>query len=171
MGCEGESEVGYAAFIGRLAEEAGIPVHLDVRRCRGGDPLAIVQAALSELRARSQRRGAYAVRALFLDADRRDDDPARAVRIDRLLRKQDIHAIWSRPTFEALLLRHIRGCERLEPATTALALRQLQERWPAYRKGMLARDLRAAFDAVAVERAAAAIPELRGFLVAIGFLS
>ena len=56
VGCEGESEVGYAAFIGLLAEEAGLAVHLDIRRCRGGDPLAIVEAALGELRARGRRR-------------------------------------------------------------------------------------------------------------------
>ena len=78
VGCEGESEVGYAAFIRLLAEEARIPVHLDIRKCRGGDPLAIVEAALREHRARSTRRGVYAVRAILLDADRRGDDPDRA---------------------------------------------------------------------------------------------
>lgn len=170
MGCEGESETGYAAFIGLLAEEADVAVHLDIRRCRGGDPLAIVEAALGELRVRSHRHGAYAVRAIFLDADRRNDAPDRAAQIDRLLRDHDVHAIWSRPALEALLLKHIRGCERLEPATTAMARRQLQGRWPAYRKGMPAKELRAELDDAAVQRAAAVVPSLQAFLVSIGLL-
>lgn len=170
VGCEGESEVGYAAFLRLLAEEADLAVHLDIRRCRGGDPLAIVEAALSELRVRSDRRGGYAVRAILLDADRRDDAPDRAARIERLLREHDVQAIWSRPALEGLLLKHIRGCERLAPATTALALHELQERWPGYRKGMTARELRAKLDAAAVKRAAAVVPSLQAFLVSVGLL-
>lgn len=171
VGCEGDSEVGYAAFIGLLAEEAHLAVHLDIRRCRGGDPLAIVETAVNELRVRRNRHGAYAVRAIFLDADRREDAPVRAAKADRLLQDHEIHAIWSQPALEALLLKHIRGCERLEPATTVLALRQLQDCLPGYRKGMPARELRAELDGAALARAAAVVPALQAFLVAIGLLS
>ena len=171
VGCEGDSEFGYAAFIGLLAEEARLAVHLDIRKCGGGDPLAIVETAVSELEVRGNRHGAYATRAIFLDADRREDAPDRTARANRLLRDHRIHAIWSQPALEALLLKHIRGCERLEPATTALALRQLQDCWPGYRKGMPARELRAELDAAAVARAAGVVPELQAFLVSIGLLS
>ena len=171
VGCEGESEVGYAAFIGLLAEEGHLPVHLDIRRCRGGDPLAIVETATSELRVRRKRHGTYATRVIFLDADRREDAPERTARADLLLREHRIHAIWSQPALEALLLKHFRGRERLEPSTTALALRQLQECWPEYRKGMPGRELRAQLDADAVVRAATMVPELKAFLLSIGLLS
>jgi len=171
VGCEGASEVGYAALIGILAEEARTLVHIDTRKCHGGDPLAIVEAAIGELRMRGKRRGAYAAQAIFLDADRRRDAPDRSARADRLLRDHGFHPIWSQPTLEALLLKHIPGCERLEPATSTLALHQLQERWPGYRKGMAAKELRTEIDHDAVIRAAAVVPELRAFLVSIGFLS
>ena len=171
VGCEGDSEAGYAAFIALLAEEAGLAVHLDIRKCRGGDPLAIVETAVSELRMRSNRHGAYAASAIFLDADRREDAPDRTARADQLLRDYGFHAIWSRPALEALLLKHFPGCERLEPATTALALRQLQGFWPGYRKGITANELRDELDASAVARAAAVVPALHAFLVSIGFQS
>lgn len=170
VGCEGDSEVGYAAFIALLAEEIDLAVHLDIRKCRGGDPLAIVETAVSELRMRRNRHGAYAARAIFLDADRREATPDRAARADRLIRDNGFHAIWSQPALEALLLKHVRGCQRLEPATTALAFRQLQDCWPGYRKGMAARELRAELDGDAVARAAAVVPALRAFLVSIGLL-
>ena len=170
VGCEGDSEVGYAAFIGLLAEEARLALHLDIRRCRGGDPLAIVEAAVGELRGRRNRHGAYVGRAIFLDADRRDDAPDRTARADRLIGEHGFHAIWSQPAFEALLLKHIPGRERLQPATTAMALRQLQHCWPGYRKGMAARELRAEFDRAAAARAATVVPALREFLDSIGLL-
>lgn len=171
VGCEGDSEAGYAAFIGLLAEEVGLPVHVDIRKCRGGDPLAIVETAISELRVRSNRHGAYAIRAVFMDADRSKETPGRTARANRLLGDHRIHSVWSQPTFEALLLKHFRGRERLEPATTALAFRQLQDCWPRYRKGMSARELRTELDSAAVARAAAVVPELRRFLEVIGLLS
>ena len=171
VACEGDSEVGYAALLQRLADDSGLAIHLDIRRCHGGDPLAIVEAAASELHIRSTRRGAYAGRAIFLDADRRDDDLDRTARAVRLIRENGFHAIWSEPTFEALLLKHIDGCERLLPATTALALQQLQDRWPEYHKGMSASELGARLDHAAVERAAVVLPELRAFLTEIKLIA
>ena len=168
VGCEGNSEVGYAAFIRLLAEEAGLAVHLDVRKCQGGDPLAIVEAAVQELRRRKNRHGAYAGQAIFLDADRRGDIPDRTARADQLIREHEFRAIWSEPAFEALLLRHMPGCEQLKPATTALALQQLQDCWPRYGKAMTAKELRAKFDRAAVARAATVVPALRAFLDSIG---
>ena len=82
--------------------------------------------------------GAYVGQAIFLDADRRDDVPDRTARADRLIREYGFTAIWSVPAFEVLLLKHLDGCEQLQPATSALALQQLQDHWPEYRKGMSA---------------------------------
>lgn len=169
VGCEGASERGYAAFLQRLADESGLPVHLDIRRYHGGDPLAIVQAAVRDLTTRRIRRGEYAGQAIFLDADRRNDVPDRTLLADRLILDNGFQAIWSQPVFECLLLKHVRGCDRLQPATSALAFQQLQGQWPENRKGMAARELRARFDRAAVARAAATVPQLRRFLDLIGF--
>lgn len=68
VGCEGASEVGYVALIRLLAEEAGFFVHLDIRDCCGGDPLAIIETAVREHESRKARHGAYVARSIFLDA-------------------------------------------------------------------------------------------------------
>lgn len=167
VACEGESEVGYAAFLGHLADVSGLSLHLDIRRCHGGDPLAIIETAVRELNTRRTRRGGFDGQTIFLDADRRDDVPDRTVLADRLIREHGFTAIWSAPTFEVLLLKHLGGCEQLQPATSVLALQQLQARWPEYRKGMTANDLRTRLDHAAVERAASVMPELHEFLVEI----
>lgn len=167
VACEGDSEVGYVALLQRLTDEAGLATHLDIRRCHGGDPLAIVETAVSELKLRSRRRGAYVGQAIFLDADRRDDVPDRTARADRLIRGHGFTAIWSFPAFEVLLLKHLDGCEQLQPATSALALQQLQTHWPDYRKGMTANELHTRLDHAAVKRAASVLPELHKFLVDI----
>ena len=171
VACEGDSEVGYAALLQRLAEESDLAIHLDIRNCHGGDPLTIVERAVRELSARKVRRGAYVGQAIFLDADRRDDVPDRTALADRLIVEHGFRGIWSEPAFEALLLKHLPGCERLRPATPVIAAQQLQERWQGYRKGMTANDLRARLDRAAVERAASVLPELREFLTEIQLLT
>ena len=168
VGCEGESEIGYAALIGQLAEESGCAVHLDIRKCRVGDPLTIVESAVRELRMRLNRRGAFEAQVVFLDADRRGDDPVRTAVADQLLLNHKFHAVWSKPTLEALLLRHFPGCQHLKPTTSVLALRRLHACWPEYRKGMTAQEFRAKLDGAAVARAAAVVPALRTFLDSIG---
>ena len=167
VGCEVASEVGYVALIRLLAEEAGFFVHLDIRDCCGGDPLAIIETAVREHESRKARHGAYVARSIFLDADRRGNHPGRSARAIRLARDYGFHAIWSRPVLEALLLRHFPRSVRQQPATPELALEALQSRWPEYRKGMAAKELRERLDGAAVARAADAESELRRFLDSI----
>ena len=171
VACEGESEIGYAALLQRRAEESGLAIHLDIRQCRGGDPLKIVEKAIEELSSRRKRRGAYYRQAIFLDADRRHVAPDRTRMADRLILDHGFLAIWSQPAFEALLLNHMPGCDQLRPATSGLALQQLQDRWPEYRKGMTASRLHPRVDLGAIKRAATAVPQLRKFLLEIGLLT
>lgn len=171
VGCEGDSEMGYAALLQRRADESGLAIHLDVRECRGGDPLKIVEKAIEELRTRRKRRGPYHRQAIFLDADRRGVSPDRTRLADRLILNHRFVAIWSQPSFEALLLNHLPGCDQLRPATSGLALQQLQVRWPRYRKGMRAIELQPRVDLIAIERAAAVTPQLRKFPLEIGLLA
>ena len=170
VACEGDSERSYAALLQRLADESGLAIHMDIRKGHGGDPLAIVEYAVKQLSARRIRRGAYVAQAIILDADRRNDVPHRTEQADRLIDEYGFHAIWSTPCLEALLLKHMPGCEQLQAATTALALQRLRNRWPEYSKGMTANDLRSRIDLNAVTRAAKATPVLRTFLTIVGLL-
>ena len=170
VACEGESERGYVAFVNQLVEEVGLPLHLDIRLCKGGDPLAIVERAVDEISRRASRRGRYVERAIFLDGDKRREAPDRTMQADRLIEANGLRPVWSQPALEALLLRHLPGCESLRPPTSGAALRELNRRWPEYVKGMAANEIRRRLDLSAVKRAAAVEPELRSFLTAIGIL-
>ena len=170
VACEGESESGYAAFIQRLADDAELQIHLDIRKYRGGDSLTIVNEAVRELQVRSVRHGRYIGQAIFLDADRRWSDQDRTIEADRLIAKYQFYPIWSNPSFEAFLLKHLIGCEFLQPSTTKLAFKELKSKWPNYRKGMVAYELHRELDLDAVRRAADNLPNLREFLVAIGLI-
>ena len=47
VGCEGESEQGYAALLQRFAEERGAAVHADAKVVpRAGNPLTLVSRAI-----------------------------------------------------------------------------------------------------------------------------
>lgn len=170
VGCEGESERGYAAFLALLAKEMGVGAHLDTRLCKGGDPLAIVEKAIDEMDQRTRLHGAYAVRLILLDTDKRKDTPKRSAVADTLIQSKGFSPIWSRPTFEALLLRHLPGCEYLRPPTAELAEQRLAKEWPEYRKGMVARELRRRLDIKAVGRAAAVDAGLGAAVRAIGLI-
>ena len=167
VGCEGASEVGYVAFIRLLAEEAGLQVHLGIHDCRGGDPLAIIETAIRVHDSRRTKFGAYAARSVFLDADRHGHHSARADRAKQLVKENGFGAIWSTPVLEALLLKHFSGSELLRTSTPDLALEALLSRWPEYRKGMAALELRDRLDGAAVAGAARFEPALRAFLDSI----
>ncbi len=170
VACEGESEYGYAAFIQHLADDAKLAIHLDIRNYRGGDPLIIVNKAVKELRERRSRFGSYSGQVIFLDADRCQEDKDRTNKAVRLIRKHQFCPIWSNPFFEVLLLKHLIGCETLQPPTPKLALKELKSNWPNYRKGMVANELAKKLDLDAVRRAIDHEPKLRVFLLDIGLL-
>jgi len=171
VGCEGKSEEGYAAVIQQLANDAGLSVYLDIRRYRGGDPLVILNKAVGEIRTRGGLYGNYDVKAIFLNADRRQEDLNQTSQAELQIRRHAICAIWSQPTLEALLLRHLPGCTQLRPPTGNLALQQIQRHWPEYRKGMAKVDLLKGIDRDGIGRAARVEPKLREFLVSIGLLA
>jgi hypothetical protein len=43
--------------------------------------------------------------------------------------------IWQEPCHEAVLLRHVAGCDQLRPQTSAAAIAELRKCWPDYQKG------------------------------------
>src|SRR5258708_387485 len=143
LGCEGQSEHSYGTLLQLLADEMeGIHIHLDVQDLRGGDPLAIVEAAVDRLNRQIRNHGAFAASALFLDADRIGQDPSRDAKIRPLAQHNRLLLIWQRPCHEALLLHHLPNCQSLLPHNPAAADLHLRRAWPVYQKPMSANSLR-----------------------------
>lgn len=172
LGCEGESERGYGARLGRLLENRRRDVHLhvDLLRPGGGDPLALIDLARRRI-AEGERKSesSYMHRAVLMDSDLLGQTPARDAQMELTAQAADIQIIWQRPCHEALLLRHFEGCQQLRPATSAQALAELQHRWPEYVKGMPALRLADRIDHAALQRALDVEAELAAFLAKIGY--
>lgn len=143
VGCEGESEQGYAALLQRHANDLSIPVHADAKVVpRAGDPLAKVQRAVKIANQGEQgSRSRFEQRFLILDRDGLGDNPARDAEVPAAAREGSLHLIWQDCCFEAVLLRHLVGHENEAPPTAGLALSRLKAAWPDYKKGFSARDL------------------------------
>lgn len=173
VGCEGESEQGYVALLQRLADAAGLAIHLDtvVLQPGGGDPLAIVELAVRRMTQREQQSGMdFAHRAILLDADKRGLQRQRDDSAAVIAAGAGMTLIWQEPCHEALLLRHLPNCAQLRPPQTRVAGQQLVQRWPDYRKPMSAARLAQRIDAASLAQVRAVEGTLAGFLVAIDLL-
>lgn len=172
LGCEGESERGYGARVSRLLENQRRDVHLqvDLLRPGGGDPLALVELARKRI-AEGERKSEspYVHRAVLMDADRLGQSPQRDAQMMLIAQTGNIRIIWQRPCHEALLLRHLAGCQQLQPPTPAQALTELRQHWPDYAKGMPAIRLADQIDHAALQRVLQVEPELAAFLDDIGY--
>lgn len=171
LGCEGESEQSYGVLLGKLTEARHRRIHIDAVLLQpgAGDPLGLVERAVRLIRDRSERAGAYVIRAVLLDSDKTGLIPERDARVLALARRHGLHLIWQKPCHEGFLLRHLDGCETLRPAQSAEAMAELQRRWPDYRKGLPAARLAGRLDEGCILRAASVETVLRDFLDAIEF--
>jgi hypothetical protein len=88
----------------------------------------------------------------------------------RIAQAAGLHLLWQEPCHEALLLRHLEGCQTLRPQSPAAALDELMRRWPDFSKGSSADRLSIRIGAQQIAAAASVEPSLREFLDAIGFL-
>jgi len=171
IGCEGESERGYVAFLGRLVEEAGLAIHLHpvVLQPGGGDPLAIVERAETRLwERRRKRQTVYVAQFVMLDRDKWGQAPARDAQVAVVAARAGLQLIWQQPCHEALLLRHLDACAALRPQTSSLADTGLRQRWPDYSKPMDGAKLAKRLDHAALLRAIAVEPELALMIKTIG---
>lgn len=167
LGCEGESEQGYGVLLQRLADSAGLKVHIVVKNLQpAGDPLALAEKAVRQFE-KDGRKALFIGKAIILDADRLTEPPDRGARSLALLKQEGFTAIWQQPDHEGLLLRHFSGHEYDNPPR-GNAMNALRAVWPNYRKNMAAADLQRQITLVHVERAAGVIPELKAFLSQIG---
>jgi len=171
-GCEGDSERAYVARLNQLAEARGLHIwiHGGPLNPGAGDPLALVQKAVQQLQDKRRRGTRYRYAAILLDADTRDQDPERARQVQLEARKVDIQLVWQNPNHEAVLLRHLDGCQNLRPDARQ-SLAELKKRWPEYDKsGISADKLSQRIGYQQIVRAANVEPELGTFLRRIGLV-
>lgn len=168
LGCEGQSEQSYGKCLNELADAAELHLFLDCDVLEGGDPLSLVELAVRRLHEKVLKRGAFAHRAILLDADRLGGNPERDAQILHLAQKHRVRLIWQHPCHEGFLLRHFAQQETMRPQNADLAMQALSRLWPEYRKGAPANELALRIDRNAIRRATAVEPELRAFLVLIG---
>ncbi|MDD1532687.1 MULTISPECIES: hypothetical protein [unclassified Bradyrhizobium] len=169
LGCEGQSEEGYGALLGRLARELDnvhIHLHAEVLQPGAGDPEALVVRAVQRIDHIQRRRAPFAVKAVMLDRGTAQKNAA----AEALARANGIdYLIWQNPDFEAVLLRHLPGCQALRPPA-GRSMQELQRRWPGYQKGTPALQLARQITLAEVRLAATVEPDLSSFLQSIGLL-
>ncbi len=143
VGCEGESEQGYAAMLQEFANQTGLAIHLDTKvMSKAGDPLALVERAAAAIP--QGERGAkppYLERFLLLDTDLIGQNPDRDTRMLQIAEQSKLVLVRQDCCFEAFLLRHFDGHENDKPPTATVALDRLMDIWPQYRKGTPAQEL------------------------------
>lgn len=166
VGCEGESERGYAVFIANVLSTVHNRVHLDPKLLRpgGGDPLALIEVADKIVRREERNREPYENKFLFLDNDKLGISSDRDQKARQLATNIGANIIWQITAHEALLLRHLQGCTTRRPTTTAVAEQQLRQQWAEYQKPMSAIQLTSRLDIDALRRASTVEPELLSFL-------
>lgn len=143
IGCEGESERGYAALLQMFAENIGLAIHIDANVVpRAGDPLALAERA-SAMIIQGERgsKPAYVDKFLQFDTDCIGDKPERDEKMLRVACDASLTLIRQNICFESFLLRHFIGHENDSPATSANALSKLKIVFPNYKKGMSGQDL------------------------------
>ncbi|MFP1132916.1 hypothetical protein [Asticcacaulis sp. W401b] len=170
VGCEGESENGYAVYLKRLADEKGLFVHIDPPVLKGGDALARLEWMEGYIEREEGRRTPFAHKFALLDTDQDRLTPERAVQARQLAQRIGVTVVWQVPTHEGLLVRHFEGHTTRRPALAVDATTQIERLWPGYAKGMAAMDYSRVLTEADVLRASAVEPGLLSLLVAIGLV-
>lgn len=163
LGCEGESEQAYGAFLQRLCDNAGLSVQIVARNLQpAGDPTAIARRAVASAIAENAKAPITA-RAILIDADRLADLADRGQAAQRLLDQARFITIWQHPDHEGFLLRHLPG-HGMDDPPRGRSFEALQAVWPRYHKAMASRDLGLMLDHDAILRAGRFVPEFQKLL-------
>lgn len=172
VGCEGESESGYAGLLQDLIREANVPVHLLIADLGigAGDPFSRVEMAVRKLEQLRRTRTAPAERFILLDSDQTESDRNRTAAARNLAAQYDVQIVWQRPCFEAVILRHLPRCATRRPPNSPEAERALRREWADYEKPMARADLAKKIGLTSILQAADVEPELNAMLRCIGLL-
>lgn len=173
LGCEGDSERGYGAWLNRLAQARGLPIFVHVETYGGGNPSTLVRWAIQEsARFEENFPRRKPLRGLLLDAGAEGPKPhAEAI---SLATKHGIRLIWQKPSHEGFLLHHFEGHEHAKPHDADDAFNRLQKVWKGYRKGLYRKGLDATeygrvLTRAHLDRARKVEQDLDAFLNALGW--
>jgi len=170
IGCEGESEQGYAGFLQDLIFGADLHVHLNIELLKAGDPLARIELAIRKLAQLRKTRGTFVDKFVLLDTDQLALSADRAHRAREIASANHIKIIWQEPCFEAVLLRHFAGKTTHRPPTNQATQNAIRQEWPQYQKPMSRAELARKIDREAVTRAASVENDLMALLRCIGLM-
>lgn len=166
VGCEGDGERGYIAFIANILERVHSRVYIDAKLLRpgGGDPLALVEVAQTIIQREERNREPYEKKFLIMDSDKIGISHDRDQRAYAIAARIRASFIWQVTAHEAFLLRHLPRCAMRRPPNTASAEQQLRREWPEYEKPMSAAALGRTLDIASLRQANGVEPELAVFL-------
>ncbi len=170
LGCEGDSERSYGAWLQAVAEDYKIHITIDTYPDTGGgnQPYDIIERCMLEMLHREKQYGPYIARAILLDSDNIKNDPNRNNNAIQQARAKNIQVILQDFEHEAFLLRHIAGHEHTQP-NKGEGRAALQAAWPKYRRKFGKVQLYDKFGLEDLRRVCTVEPELREFLRIIGF--
>lgn len=171
IGCEGESEQGYAGFLQDLIRDAELHVHLNIEVLSGGDPQSRIEQAVKRLKRQRQTRTNFNDKFVFLDTDQLALNADRAHRARQIAEANGITIIWQEPCFEGILLRHFAGRSTHRPPTSQAIKAAIRQEWLEYEKPMSRAELAKKIDREAVIRAAKVEEELMQLLRCIGLVA
>jgi hypothetical protein len=166
VGCEGDSELAYIALLNDIAQTRNLHIRFQPEPLNpgAGDHCALVERAAERLARRRRQGTTYAVAAVLLDHDQWGTAPDRDLRCTAVAVRNGLLLVWQRPNLEAVLLRHLNGCQTLRPPAAA-SLDELRRRWPDYEKGgMTAARLGARIGYPQIQQACTVEAELRQLL-------
>jgi hypothetical protein len=168
VGCEGKCEYTYGAFLSTYIDSVRDDRHLDRHNLGGGDPLALIEAAIGIIDREEEKYGAYLHKVIFMDSDLLGRSAERDKRFRSLVASKNIQIVWQKPCFEALILRHLPKCHTKQPTSTKVAMSSLQRDWKTYSKQILAQDLLDRVDFSTFPQIRSVEPDLDAFLKTIG---
>ncbi len=168
VGCEGQSEVSYVAWIQDLCEGEVVRITVERDDLSSGDPLSRVREAIRRIKQKESGREPFRACFILLDSDQAGADQRKADLAMQLAHDSGVRLVWQRPCHEGFLLRHFAGHENDLPASSALADQALRNVWPNYAKPMDKRDLSRRLSKQDIVRAANNDPAFADMLSAFG---
>ena len=170
IGCEGQSEMGYAGWLRNVIRDRDLPFHLELSDLgRGaGDPFSRIDLAIERVVRIERNREPFTGRYVFLDTDQLAADAGRADQARRRAADYNFTVIWQKPTHEAFLLRHLPGCDTRRPPDKRAADQALAREWAGYRKPTSSQEIERHLALEGAQKVARQLPELARLLLMIG---
>lgn len=166
---EGESEQSFIRWIGRLAEERGLHIHLETEVIGGGGFSSLVSEA-QRLKAAAARKGTpFKDAFVVVDSDRSDtgDWPTEKVRF--FSQQSGLTVCFQHPNHEGVLIRMIEGNEASNFSAASIE-HQIRTVLPKYQKGQNAEKIARQYSADDLIRMAKHDEDWKKLLVSIGLM-